>query len=212
MHAHEPERRNPGLAQLIERGEQRRYRKGAIIINEGERSETLFVIVSGRVKAYSVDERDREITYGLYGPGETIGEMCLDGGTRSASVVTTMPTICSVLTRQRLIEHIAEHPEFALELICKVIERARIATRSARSMALLDVYGRVVQLLESLSTPREDGARVISEQLTHADIASRVGCSREMVSRLFKDLRAGNYLWAEGKTLVLSIKSLPARW
>ena len=212
MQAHELERRQTGLARLIERGEQRRYRKGTIIINEGEHDETLFVIVSGRVKAYSVDDRDREITYGVYGAGETIGEMCLDGGARSASVMTTMPTVCSVVTRQRLLEHIVEHPEFALELICKVIERARIATRSARSMALLDVYERVVQLLESLASPRPDGRRWIAERLTHAEIANRVGCSREMVSRLLKDLRSGRYVVDEDGGWLLPEKALPSRW
>ncbi len=200
------------IPDLVALGEQRRYRRGTIFINEGEQGNALFVIVSGRVKVYSVDDRGRELTFGVYGAGETIGEMSLDGGPRSASVVTIEPTVCAMVTRTKLLSHIEKHPEFALYLLTKVIERARLATRSARNMALLDVYGRVVELLESLATRRPDGIRVIDERLTHASIANRVGCSREMISRLLKDLRSGGYLVAEGKSWILPRQSLPARW
>ena len=92
----------PTTGGLIARGLQRRFRKGMHLINEGERGDTLFVVLSGRVRSYSFDARDREITYGVYGPGETLGEMSLDGGPRSASVVALEPTLCVVLTRQLL--------------------------------------------------------------------------------------------------------------
>ena len=198
------------LRPLIERGQVRRLRKGAIFITEGERGDTLFVVLSGRVQSYSVDARGREIVYGVYGPGDMLGEMSLDGGVRSASVVALAATVCAVVTREALLQHIAEHPGFALELIDRVIARARLATRSARSMALLDVYGRVVQLLESLAQVKADGTRVITERLTHAVIAARVGCSREMVSRLMKDLERGAYVVREGPGLVL--RKVPAHW
>jgi CRP/FNR family cyclic AMP-dependent transcriptional regulator len=201
----------PSLLQLAERGQQRRYRKGVVIISEGDTSNSLFVILSGRVKAYSVDDRDREITYGISGAGDTVGEMSLDGGPRSANVITLEPTVCAVVTREALLEHIKVHPEFALELLEKVIARARMATRNARNMALLDVYGRVVQLLESLAEEQPDGTRVVAERLTHAEIANRVGCSREMVSRLLKDLKKGSYLSAEDRGWRLA-KVLPPHW
>ena len=77
-------------------------------------------------------------------------------------------------------------------------------------MALLDVYARVVQLFESLAVTQPDGTRVIAERLTHAEIASRVGCSREMVSRLMKDLERGGYLSVRSGLRLL--RNLPARW
>lgn len=200
-----------GLRTLVARGEPRRYRKGTLLIQEGDVGETLFIVLSGRVKSFSTDERDREIVYGVYGPGEYLGEMSLDGGPRSASVITLEATVCSVVTRKTLREHIAANPEFAFELISRVIRRARLATQSARSMALLDVYGRLVKLLNELAVQQSDGSRLIAPRLTHADIASRVGCSREMVSRLMKDLERGGYLlnltsgWALAQTL-------PAHW
>lgn len=200
------------VPELIALGELRRYRRGTTFINEGEQGDALFVIVSGRVKVYSVDNRGRAIVYGVYGAGETMGEMSLDGGPRSASVVTIEPTVCAMVTRGKLLSHIEKHPEFALYLLTKVIERARLATRSARNMALLDVYGRVVELFESLVTTRPDGMHVITERLTHASVANRVGCSREMISRLLKDLRSGGYLVEEGGSWILPRRTLPSRW
>jgi CRP/FNR family transcriptional regulator, cyclic AMP receptor protein len=200
----------PALQTLAARGTLRSYRKGTLIIEEGTHGDTLYVLLSGRVKAFSSDARGREVVYGVYGPGDYFGEMSLDGGPRSASVIADAACLCAVLTRQTLREHIQAEPEFAFELIARVARRARVATQSARSMALLDVYGRVVQLFESLAVAQDDGTRLIAERLTHAEIASRVGCSREMVSRLMKDLEAGGYLTtADGLRL---LRGLPARW
>ena len=199
------------LRTLAARGVQRSYRKGTLIIEEGSHGDTLYLLLRGRVKAFSSDARGREVTYGVYGAGDYFGEMSLDGGPRSASVIAEQACVCAVLTRQSLHEHIAAEPEFAFELIGRVIRRARLATQSARSMALLDVYGRVVQLLESLAVAQADGTRVIAERLTHAEIAARVGCSREMVSRLMRDLERGSYLRLQRSCIVLLL-SLPHRW
>lgn len=199
------------LRSLAQRGEIRRYRKGTLLIEEGDHGDSLYLILKGRVKAYSLGANDREITFGVYGPGEYVGEMSLDGGPRSASVITLEPATCSVVTRHTLRSHIAEHPDFALDLIARVIRRARLATNNARSMALLDVYGRVTQLLDELAVAQLDGTRIIEERLTHAEIASRVGCSREMVSRLLKDLETGGHVAVTDRRIVLSGR-LPARW
>lgn len=200
------------LAALAARGEVRRFRKGAILISEGDRNDTMFIVLSGEVKAYSVDDRDRMITYGNYGAGETIGEMSLDGGPRSASVMAVKPTTCAAITRDVLLAQIRANPEFALELMARIIRRARIATRTARNMALLDTYGRVAQLFEGMAVRRDDGRRWIEARLTHADIANRVGCSREMVSRLMKELRAGGYVVDDEGGWLLPDRPLPAHY
>jgi CRP/FNR family transcriptional regulator, cyclic AMP receptor protein len=199
------------LRALAARGQPRRYRKGTLLIEEGDQGDTLFIILSGRVKAFSAGERDREIVYGVYGPGEYFGEMSLDGGPRSASVITLEPTVGVTITRATLHAHIAANPAFAFELISRVIHRARMATQSARSMALLDVYGRVVQLLDELAVPQADGTRLIAERLTQLEIANRVGCSREMVSRLMKDLERGEYVQRSDAGWVMH-GPLPTRW
>jgi CRP/FNR family cyclic AMP-dependent transcriptional regulator len=199
------------MRELATRGVLRRYRKHAILIEEGSQGDTLHVILKGRVKACSFDDRDREVIYGVYGAGDYVGEMSLDGGPRSASVIALEATTCAILTRTTLQTHIAAHPEFAFELLARVIRRARLATESARSMALLDVYGRIVQLLRSLATPEPDGTLWIAERPTHADMAARIGSSREMVSRLLKDLERGGYISRQQEGLRI-LKRMPSRW
>jgi CRP/FNR family cyclic AMP-dependent transcriptional regulator len=198
------------LRALARRGEVRRYRKGTLLIQEGESGDTLFIVLSGRLRAFSAGPNGREITYGVYGPGEYLGEMSLDGGVRSASVITLEPTECTVVTRVTLKQHIAEHPEFAFELLGKVIRRARAATLTARQLALNDVYGRLSSLLQSLAVEQPDGSWRVPEKLSHLDLASRLGCSREMVSRLMKDLQRGGYV-SKGPSILIA-KPLPPRW
>ena len=106
---------------------------------------------------------------------------------------------------------IGEHPEFAFELIAKVIRRARAATLSAKQLALNDVYGRLVQVLNALAVEQPDGTRRIAERLTHQELANRLGCSREMVSRLLKDLEQGGYLQPQPGQWLLP-RALPTRW
>ena len=200
------------LQALARRGTLRRYRRGSVLIEEGEPGDTLLIVLAGRVRAYSADARGREIVYGLYGAGEYLGEMSLDGGLRSASVAATESTLCAIVTRATLLAHIAERPEFALELIGKLIRRARAATLSAKQLALNDVYGRLVLLFESLAEPHPRSGHVLRERLTHREMAQRVGSSREMVSKLLKDLSAGGHVapTADGRLAVRL--PLPSKW
>jgi CRP/FNR family cyclic AMP-dependent transcriptional regulator len=199
------------LRALAKRGEIRRYRKNTLLIEEGDHGDTLYLILAGRLRSYSTGDRSREITYGVYGPGEYLGEMSLDGGPRSANVITLEASTCAVITRTTLERHIAEHPGFAFELIGKLIRRARAATLSAKQLALNDVYGRLVQVLNALAVLQPDGTSLIEERLTHQELANRLGCSREMVSRLMKDLAGGGYVTQRGAWLAL-LRPLPARW
>ena len=199
------------LRQLALRGELKRFRKGVIMIHEGAQGDTLFVLLTGRVRVFGSADNGREITYGTYGAGEYLGEIILDGGPRSASVITLEPTECALVTRQTLLQHISDYPEFAFDLLAKVIHRARAATLSTKQLALDDVYARLASLLNTLAVPQADGTRLIAERLTHQAMANRLGCSREMVSRLMKDLEGGGYLRPEAEALIL-LRTLPARW
>jgi len=201
----------PAVLKLAALGVQRRYRTHTLLIQEGDAGDTIYVVLSGRLRTYVSDTRGREIALGHHGPGDYVGEMSLDGGLRSASVQAVEPTVCAVLTRETMLQHLARDPEFALELVVRLIRRARLATESTRSIALLDVYGRLKRLLEARAQMQPDGGRCIAERLTHQTIASEIGCSREMVSRLMKDLRAGGILVSQGGKLWLS-KELPPRW
>jgi CRP/FNR family transcriptional regulator, cyclic AMP receptor protein len=200
-----------GIGRLAARGIVRSYRKNTIILNEGEPGDSLFVLLQGQVKVYATDENGREITYGTIQAGDYFGEMSLDGGPRSASVMTLEPCLCALVSRAAVQKHLADEPEFAFQLVTQVIRRARSATETARQMALLDVYGRVIHMLEGEQGPASTMAPVQLTQITHQQIASRVGASREMVSRLLKDLEKGGYVELGIKRITLK-KKLPARW
>ena len=202
----------PQVQKLAGLGVQRRYRTHALLIEEGDEGSAVYIVLSGRLRAFVSDARGREVTLAFHGPGEYVGEMSLDGGRRSASVQAAEPTVCAVVTRETLLHHIASDPEFALGLILRLIRRARLATESARSMALLDVYSRLKRLLDTRAGLLPDGTRRIAERLTHQSIASEIGCSREMVSRLMKDLESGGYLVREQQHQFVLARELPARW
>lgn len=202
---------DPSIGRLAARGIVRSYRKNTIILNEGEAGDSLFVLLQGQVKVYATDENGREITYGTIQGGDYFGEMSLDGGARSASVMTLDACLCSLVTRAVVQQHLAEEPCFAMQLVTQVIRRARSATETARQMALMDVYGRVIHTLEGEQGPASSQTHVQLTQITHQQIASRVGASREMVSRLLKDLEKGGYVELGIKRITLK-KKLPARW
>jgi CRP/FNR family cyclic AMP-dependent transcriptional regulator len=188
----------------------RTYPKDAVVVTEGDRTDSLYIIVSGRVKIYVSDEKGKEVVLGESGPGEYFGEMVLDEGPRSASVRTLEPTQFLVIPKDDFREFVTRSPEFALHLILKLIKRVRALTNDVKSLALLDVYGRVARTLLDLAVERE-GVLVIENKPTQQDIASRVGASREMVGRILGDLTAGGYIEV-GRDRITIAKALPRTW
>jgi len=198
------------LKSLAEHGGVKAYPKNAVIVNEGDRSDSLYVILSGKVKVYLADEEGKEVLLNTQGAGEYFGEIILDEGPRSASVMTLEPSKFSIISKTQFQEFLATHPDGALELIRSLIQRVRALTKSVGNLALLDVYGRVARMLLELATEHE-GRLIINEPLTQQDMASRVGCSREMISRILKDLRAGGYVKMDGDKMVIA-KKPPRNW
>ncbi len=182
-----------------------------VLITEHDATDALYIILSGRVKAYGASGDGREVIYSTQGPGEYFGEMTLDGGPRSASVMTLEPTRCAVVPGTELRRLLAEQPDFAIHLMFKLISLVRASTDRVKSLALDDVYGRVTKLLKSLALPGADGVPVVSERLSQQDIADRVGSSREMVSRVLKQLTVGGYVEQRDGRIAL-LKKLPAGW
>ena len=195
---------------LATHGIVRNYPKNVVIITEGDPSDSLFVILSGSVKVYLSKDDGKEVILNVHRAGSYVGEMAFDNQPRSASVMTMEPCTLSVVTQERFREFLRQKPEAVEHLIRNLIQRARTATETVRSLALLDVYGRVARLLLSLAVEK-DGQLTIAHPLTQQDIARRVGCSREMISRLFKDLTAGGYLTVERGRIFLN-RTLPNRW
>ena len=198
------------LRKVAASGVVRQFPKQAILINEGDVGDSLYVILAGRVKVYASNAAGREVVLNFHGPGEYVGEMSLDGAPRSASVITVEPTTCAIVNRAQFRDFLAANPDFAQHLIRTLIRRARSATENVKSLALSDVYGRLVRLVNALCVD-VGGRLTVRERLTHQDIADRVGASRDMVGKLLKDLVAGGYLLVEDRQITI-LKKLPPGW
>jgi len=188
----------------------RAFPKQTVLIHEGDVGDSLYIILSGRVKVYASNAAGREVVINFHGPGEYVGEMSLDGQPRSASVITTEPSTCAIVNRAQFRDFLAQNPDFAQHLIQILIRRCRSATENVKSLALSDVYGRLVRLLNALSV-EHDGRQVVEERLTQQDIADRVGASRDMIGKLMKDLVGGGYLAVEDRRITI-LKRLPPGW
>ena len=201
---------DPFVRRLASLGRVRTYPKNSVFITEGDSSDSLFVVLKGKVKVFVSDNEGHEMILDTHGPGEYVGEMALDGKPRSASVMTLEPSTFSVVARDPIRDEIKKNPDFALEMISKIIDRARLATNSVKDLALLDVYGRVARLLLNMAV-ETNGKLEIPDKLTQQEIAERVGASRDMVSRIFRDLTAGGYITVESRHITIN-KKPPARW
>ena len=201
----------PALLEAITAlGGLRRYPAQAILINEGDSSDTLYVVVNGRLRVYASSEAGREVVLGELGPGEYLGELSLDGDKRSVSVRALEPTTCCLVPGPELREFLAGNSEFALHVLTKLIRMVRRLTEQVKSLALQDVYGRIARMLMELSDPVGE-ERLVRLRLTQQDIAARVGSSREMVNRVMKDLTAGGYVSLRNRRHVIHRK-LPSAW
>jgi len=200
----------PEIATLADGAIVRTFPKNTIVVTEGERSDSLYVILSGRVKVFLSDEHGKDVVLRVEGPGEYFGELALDEGPRTASVGTLEPCKMAVIANDVVRGLLASHPEAALQLIRGLIGRMRYMTENLKDLALVDVYGRVAKLLLELAT-EADGRLVIDQRLTQQDIADRVSASREMVSRILKDLTTGGYIANEGGKIVIQRRP-PRAW
>jgi len=184
--------------------------KNVIVITEGEFTRSLYVILSGKVKVYLDDEDGRELVLDVKGPGEYFGEMVLDEGPRSASVVTIEPCQFAVISMDDFRAVLIEQPELALQVINNLIHMTRGLNENVRSLALLDVYGRVARMLLDLAVEQGEN-QVIPEKLTQQEMASKVGTSREVINRILRDLTTGGYIKTEDRKITI-IKHLPSKY
>jgi CRP/FNR family cyclic AMP-dependent transcriptional regulator len=198
------------LDAIAPHGVTRAFPPHAILINEGDTTDSLYIVLSGRVKVYASSDDGREVVLTEYGPGEYFGELAIDGEKRSASIKAIESCTCRVVQGSQLRQFLAENPDFAVHLTRKLIRMVRRLTGQVRSMALQDVYGRMVRVLTEMSEP-EGEERVMRRKLTQQDIADRIGSSREMVNRVMKELTAGGYVGQRDGRMVIRRK-LPAAW
>lgn len=198
------------VSALAALGTVRAYAKSTILVQEGDQSDQVYVVLEGKLKVYLADSEGKEIIVDILGPGQYFGEMALEGDPRSASVMTLEPSRLSIVERNRFKEFLASNPAAAYALIVTLIRRARHLTRTVGDLALLDVYGRVARLLLD-GAREENGQLIVTERMTQQEIGKRVGASREMVWRILDDLRQGNYIAFENGRIVIR-QPLPKRW
>jgi CRP/FNR family cyclic AMP-dependent transcriptional regulator len=202
---------DPVLRELAARGRIRHFPKGGLILRESEPGDSLFVLLAGKVKVYVSDARGRQMVLRHYGPVNYVGELALDGQPRSASVRAQEPTVCAEVGWDELRAAFASNPDIALRMLLDLIERLRSTTGNLKNLALMDVYGRIARLLLEQETVQIGGQSWSRERLTQQEIANRVGASRDMVSRILKDLRAGGYIETRDKRFRI-LRRPPARW
>jgi CRP/FNR family cyclic AMP-dependent transcriptional regulator len=196
---------------IARRGVMKSFPKHVIVINEGDRSDFLYVIKAGQVKVYVSDERGKEVILNIQGPGEYFGELALmDDIPRTASVMTLEPARMVFVSRTDFESCLVDCPALALKLLRSLTRRVCALTDVVKNLALNDVYGRVARTLLKLAKER-DGVLVVEQRLTHQDIADMVGASREMVSRIMKDLTTGGYIQSQDKIITIQAK-LPRAW
>jgi len=203
---------SPSECQILEQHMVKRtFQKNAVVINEGDEANSLFIIIEGSLKVFLGNEEGKEIIINTLGPGEHFGELALlDDEPRSASVMTLEKSSIGVISKADFQSVLTRHPELALKLLAEMTRRVRVLSDNVKTLALMDVYGRVAKTLLSLAE-QVDGVMVIKDRPTQQDIANRIGASREMVARILKDLITGHYISIDGRQLTINEK-LPASY
>ncbi len=166
----------------------RRYRRGEIIVEQGRKSDALFILLSGRARVITSDSRGREVILAVLEAGDYLGEMSLiDNDPHSATVRAEVQTDVLVLARSDFAACLPENSSLSYAILRGLVARLRNADRQIESLALLDVYGRVARALLDMAED-DNGQRIIRSKVSRQDLAKVVGASREMVSRVMKDL------------------------
>ncbi|ABM94080.1 Crp/Fnr family transcriptional regulator [Methylibium sp. Pch-M] len=172
----------------------RRYRRGEVIVEQGTKSNALYILLTGRARVVTADARGREVILAVLQPGDYLGEMSLiDNEPHSATVRAEVQCDVLVLGRPEFARCLPENSSLSYAIMRGLVARLRAADRQIESLALLDVYGRVARALLDMS---EEGAeyKLIRNKVSRQDLAKVVGASREMVSRVMKDLEERGFI------------------
>ena len=182
----------------------RKVQRHTVIVHAGDQTDALFVIISGSAKVLNRDVEGNEVILTILAAGECFGEMGLiDGSPRSADVEANENCELLVIAKSDFKKALAGNIDLCLNIMKSLVDRLREANGKIESLALMDVYGRVAKLLLDFSVD-ENGVRVIRRKVTKQDMAKMVGASREMVSRVMKDLERSGYIRVEEGCIVLT--------
>ena len=200
------------LLLLAEFTKVRKVGKNTLLINEGDESGSMYFIKEGSVNVTVANEDGKEMILTSLHQGDHFGELSLlDSEPRSTNILTTEKCEFIVINRNDFYRLLEKNSTLAINVIKYLCSQIRHITKNVESLALMDVYGRLVKLLVDLAVPTSTGERVVEMPLTHRDIALRIGSSREMISRILKELEKGEYLTIENKVITIR-KKLPLAW
>ncbi|MDP9225523.1 MAG: Crp/Fnr family transcriptional regulator [Actinomycetota bacterium] len=195
------------LLGLAARAVDRLYRRGQLIIYQGEPGDSVFVIVEGLVKVVVSSEEGEEMVLVTLRPPDTFGELSLvDGGPRSASAEAIQPTRVLVITRSVLLEMLEQSPSLTEALLRSLGFLVRRLTEQAADLVFLDIHGRLAKLLLALAEERGEHTAhgiVLDLHLTQTDLAAMVGGSRQSVNQTLHSFESRGYLEIEGRTVRL---------
>ena len=188
----------------------RQFPKNTVIVSQGDETDSFYVIVQGKVDVFLQNDKGKEIIINTLGLCESFGELAPLGRIpRQASIITTEDSTFGIISRQVFMDTLLVKPSIGMRIIDLLITRIQDLTEEVSSLALEDVYNRVVRVLYKHA--QEVGDKLVTEKLTQQDIASRVGATREMVHRILKELKTGGYISIEGKHITIE-KKLPPGW
>ena len=182
-----------------------RYKRGEAIVEQGQKSNSLAILLTGRARVVTADERGREVILATLSPGDYLGEMSLiDNQPHSATVRADIQTDVLILGRAEFARCLSENTAMAYAVMKGLVQRLRHADRKIESLALMDVYGRVARALLEFAQPDKDGQLVIRDRVSRQDVAKMIGASREMVSRVMKDLEDRGFIEVtdDGSTII----------
>ena len=183
----------------------RRFKRGEALVEQGQKSNALFILLTGSARVMTSDSRGREVILATLAQGDYLGEMSIiDNEPHSATVRAEVQTDVLMLGRAEFARCLTENASMSLVVMRGLVKRLRHADRKIESLALLDVYGRVAHALLDFAVADEQGQLLIRDKISRQDLAKMVGASREMVSRVMKDLEERGFIEAlpNGATLL----------
>src|SRR5210317_166978 len=188
----------------------RQFPKNTVIVSQGDDTDSFYVILQGKVDVFLQNDKGKEIIINTLTECESFGELAPLGSIpRQASIITTEDSTFGIISRQVFMDTLLTKPSVSMRIVDLLIGRIQDLTEEVSSLALEDVYNRVVRVLYKHA--EEVGEKLVTEKLTQQDIASRVGATREMVHRILKELKTGGYISIEGKHITIE-KKLPPGW
>ena len=173
----------------------KRFKRGEILVEQGKKTDALFIVLTGRIRVLMTDSKGREVILATLTSGDYVGEMSLiDNAPHSATVVADQQVDVLVLGRDSFLRCLGENTEMAHAVMRVLVQRLRKASENISSLALVGVYGRVAKVLLESAVPDEHGSLLIRDKVSRQDIAKMVGASREMVSRVMKDFEEQGFI------------------